>query len=80
MDDEIPAAVLASHPELVAVREALEQLRDGKTVTARCVECDKLLVAEDVEATGVLVVRCPDGHTHVRVRRANAALAEPRGQ
>lgn len=70
MHDEIPPALLAKHPELVAVGEALEQLRDGKPVTARCLKCDKPLSAENVEATGVLVIRCPDGHTFFRAPRS----------
>ena len=69
MPDEIPPALLAKHPELVAVGEALEQFRDGKAVTARCLKCDKPLVAEEVEATGALVIRCPAGHTFFRARR-----------
>jgi hypothetical protein len=72
MQDEIPPAILAKHPELVAVGEALEQIRQGKPVTARCVKCGKQLIAEEVDETGALVIRCPDGHTFFRARRAKS--------
>jgi hypothetical protein len=55
--DEIPPALLAKDPELAAVGEALEQIRDGKAVTARCVKCGKQLLVEGVAATGTLVIR-----------------------
>lgn len=70
MHDELPPALLAKHPELAAVGEALAQIRDGKAVTARCVKCGKQLLVEDVAATGTLVIRCPDGHTFFRARRS----------
>jgi hypothetical protein len=54
--DEIPPALLAKDPELAAVGEALEQIRDGKAVTARCVKCGKQLLVEGVAATGTLVI------------------------
>lgn len=70
MDSEIPPALLASHPELSAVGEALQQLGEGHPVTATCVKCGKTLVAESVDTTGALVIRCPDGHTFFRAKRS----------
>lgn len=70
MDSEIPPALLAAHPELVAVGEALRQLGEGHPVTATCVKCGKTLVAESVDATGALVIRCPDSHTFFRAKRS----------
>lgn len=70
MADEIPPAILAKHPELAAVGEALEQWRGGEPVTARCLECNQVLRVEDVEATHTLVVSCPAGHTSFRAKHS----------
>jgi hypothetical protein len=67
--DEIPSAILKKHPELVSVTEALRQLRNHEPVTATCIKCHQLLQVSEVEATGALVIRCPDGHTLFRARR-----------
>ena len=69
MDDEIPPAILRTRPELVAVGEALAQHRRGEAITAQCTTCGRVLVLTDVQATGALVVRCPDGHVSFRARR-----------
>jgi hypothetical protein len=66
--DEIPAAILRKHPELVAVGEALAQWRRGEPITARCSKCERVLEVTRVEATGTLVVACPDGHTYFRAK------------
>lgn len=68
MTDEIPAAILRSHPELVPVGEALTQWRRGEPVTARCLKCDQLLQVTAIETTKALVVACPDGHTSFRAK------------
>lgn len=70
LDDEIPATLLLTHPELVAVGKALEQLRAGTAVSATCIKCGKTLVAETVEVIGAIVIRCPAGHTSFRARRS----------
>lgn len=70
MNPEIPPALLRKHPELVAVGEALEQLRRGEPVTARCTVCGSTLEAVEVDGVGALVIRCPGGHTYFRARRA----------
>jgi hypothetical protein len=69
VEDQIPAALLQKHPELASVGQALEQLRQGLPVTATCFKCGLRLLAEEVEATGALVIRCPDGHTSFRAKR-----------
>jgi hypothetical protein len=69
-DDEIPPGLLAKHPELVSVGQALEQLRLGQPVSATCIKCGQKLLAESVEAVGVLVIRCPAGHTYFRAKHA----------
>lgn len=69
MGDEIPPALLSKHPELVPVGQALEQIRLGQPVTATCIKCGQRLVTESVDAVGVLVIRCPAGHTFFRAKR-----------
>lgn len=69
MNDEIPAALLKRHPELASVGEALTQLREGQPITATCIKCGLRLIVDQVEDTGVLVIRCPDGHTFFRAKR-----------
>ena len=64
--EEKEAALLAKHPELAAVGEALRQIRAGEPVTATCATCGNVLVADALETTGALVIRCPDGHTSFR--------------
>lgn len=66
--DEIPPALLAKHPELVAVEEALEQMRDGKPVTAVCVTCKRVLEATELSEIGTLVILCAGGCTSFRLR------------
>lgn len=68
MTDDIPPAILKAHPELVAVGDALAQWRRGEPITARCIKCEQLLEVVRVEATGVLVVACPGGHTNFRTK------------
>lgn len=66
---EIPKSILEKHPELIAVDEALAQLRKGEDIRATCPTCHVVLTAETVEATGVIVISCPDRHTYYRARR-----------
>jgi hypothetical protein len=74
VENEIPLALLKKYPELETVGVALTQRRLGQSVTAACIKCGQVLVVEEVEATGTLIVRCPDDHTFFRARRGN-----PRG-
>lgn len=66
MDDELPPSILKTHPELVAVGEALEQRKRAEPITARCFKCGLLLEVDEVEATGVTIVRCAKGDTFFR--------------
>jgi hypothetical protein len=66
--DGIPPALLAKHPELAAVEEALGQLRDGEPITAACVVCKCTLAATEMPMIGTLVVRCASGCTSFRLR------------
>jgi hypothetical protein len=68
MADEIPKSILAQHPELAAVGDAIARWRGGQQVTATCMRCGSTLVVEQVEEVGVLVVRCPNGDTFFRSR------------
>jgi hypothetical protein len=69
MNDEIPPGLLQKHPELASVGQVLEQLRECRPITATCITCGLRLLAEEVEDTGALVIRCPDGHTYFRAKR-----------
>jgi hypothetical protein len=77
MDEEIPADLLAKHPALAAVAQALRQNHAGDQVTARCVKCGATLELVDVPETGVLVVLCPNGDTYFRARRAKQGADTP---
>jgi hypothetical protein len=66
---EIPPGILAKHPELEAVGEALAQRRRGEVVSARCCYCGELLSVVDVVEAGATVVSCPNGDTMFRARR-----------
>lgn len=66
--DETPPDILAKHPELVAVHEALAQWRRRAPVTARCLRCEQVLRVEDVVVTHTIVVTCPCGRTVFRAK------------
>jgi hypothetical protein len=51
-DDEIPRFILAQHPEMAEVGEALRQVRGGRPVTARCRVCGGQIHVTEVAATG----------------------------
>ncbi len=72
MKDELPPSILARHPELVQVGEALRAYREGRTVETRCGLCGKPLEVIDVVATNELWVTCPTGDTNFRVRRGSS--------
>lgn len=50
--DDIPKTLLAKHPELVQIDEAIRAHQAGKSIEARCPTCDQLLVVEEVPVTG----------------------------
>lgn len=66
--ETIPEAILAKHPEFVAIAEAIAAHRDGRQITARCRTCDaQLSVADDIEL-GSLWVTCEQGCTSFHLR------------
>ena len=67
-EDEIPASLLAKHPELAQINEAIKAYRAGEPVTARCPTCDKALTVTEVPETGELWVTCGTGCTTYRER------------
>lgn len=74
MDDAVPPGILARHPELVAVGEAIEQHRRGEAILARCNVCGRTLNVTEVAEVGALVVTCPDGHVSFRASRDKSRL------
>jgi hypothetical protein len=68
MSDEIPAALLARHPELPGVERALAAHRAGEPVIVDCTVCGKPLSLVHIEETGVTVITCPTGCTDYRSR------------
>lgn len=73
MDSDIPTSLLEKHPELLAVGEALDQRRRGEPITARCTKCGLPLTIEEIQATGVVIVRCPTGDTTFRIKHAKGS-------
>ena len=68
-EDQIPQSILANHPELVRVGEALQQHASGKAVTAHCLICDKPLRVATIRQTGAIIVECDTGCTFFRALR-----------
>ena len=66
------SSLLSMHPELVAVGQAREQMRLGQPITASCIKCGERLIVDSVEEVGVLVIRCPAGHTFFRAKRGSS--------
>lgn len=58
-----PASLLARHPELAAIGEALTALRKGHPVTATCPHCGQILSVQRIDSTGECWILCPDGCT-----------------
>jgi hypothetical protein len=68
-DDELPPEILAKHPELVAIGEALAAYHEGRPSTAVCPVCGLPLTVTEVPGTDELWVTCPTGCTRFRARR-----------
>lgn len=66
----IPDAILTKHPELVMVFEALSAYSEGRSVTARCMECGHVLTVTEVPEVGSLWVTCDTGCTSYREKQA----------
>jgi hypothetical protein len=69
----VPDVVLAKHPELVFVFEALMAYSEDRPISAHCAECGHVLTVTDIPEVGALWVTCKTGCTSYRERYA----AEP---
>jgi hypothetical protein len=59
----IPEQVLAKHPEMEQVFDALMAYSEGGEVKARCPKCNHLLVVTDLPEAGSRWVTCDSGCT-----------------
>jgi hypothetical protein len=66
--DAIPEAILAKHPELAQISEAIAAYRDGVPVTAQCPKCGHTLAVADMPELGSLWVTCDTGCTSFHLR------------
>ena len=64
--DDIPKTLVAQHPELAQVDEAIRAHLTGKTIEARCPTCDRFLVVTEVAEASALWVTCGSGCTAYR--------------
>lgn len=62
----IPDAVLAKHPEMAQVFDALLAYSEGRKVTARCPKCAHVLAVTEVPEVGARWVTCDTGCTSYR--------------
>jgi hypothetical protein len=60
----LPEAVLARHPELVQIHQALTEYFAGQPITARCPTCGQVLQVKDFPAIGSRWVLCGNGCTN----------------
>jgi len=59
----IPDRVLAEHPEMAPVFEALIEYSEGREISTRCPRCDHRLVVTDLPEVGSRWVTCDSGCT-----------------
>ena len=59
--ETIPNAILAKHPEMEQVFEALAAYREGHEITTRCPTCACVLVVTDLPEVGARWVTCETG-------------------
>jgi hypothetical protein len=64
----IPDSVLARHPELLQIAEALEAHRAGRAVNARCPTCGRVLAVTEYPEIGSRWVTCDTGCTKYHER------------
>ena len=69
----MPEAILAKHPELEPIFEALSAYHQGQSITACCPKCGQLLVVTDVPAASALWVTCELGCTSYREKLGKPA-------
>lgn len=67
--EDLPPALLAKHPELREVGEALRAHAKGQPITTRCPKCGALITVTEVPETGALLVACGKGHVLFRANR-----------
>jgi hypothetical protein len=56
----IPKGILAKHPELIRIAEALQSYTRGEQVLTRCLICEQLLTVTYIEAVSSTWVTCPN--------------------
>jgi hypothetical protein len=70
----IPEQVLAKHPEMEPVFDALLAYSEGGEVKARCAKCNHLLVVTDLPEAGSRWVTCDSGCTSYHEKYEPSAL------
>jgi hypothetical protein len=69
----IPASILAKHPEMIQISEALTSYRENRPVTTKCLECGQVITVTDIPEAGSLWVQCPNGHVSYHARYASSS-------
>lgn len=59
----IPDSILAKHPEMLRIAEALEAHAAGRAVTSQCPTCGHVLAVTDFPEIGSRWVTCDTGCT-----------------
>ncbi len=62
-------AILAKHPELKQISEALKEYRENRPITTRCAKCNKILLVTEIAATGSLWINCDNGCTNYHSKK-----------
>jgi acetyl-CoA carboxylase beta subunit len=73
--ETIPASILAKHPEMLQISEALASYRESQLVTTKCPKCEQVLKVTDVQEVGSLWVQCPNGHINFHARYTPPAIS-----
>jgi len=80
----IPDRVLAAHPEMASVFEALIEYSEGREIKTRCPRCNHRLVVTDLPEVGSRWVTCDSGctsytkNTNPRIHRRAEGIAPKR--
>jgi hypothetical protein len=64
----IPASILAKHPEMTQISEALDSYHKNHSITAKCSKCKQVLSVIDLPEIGSQWVKCPNGHINSHTR------------
>lgn len=70
--EEIPASVLAKHPEMVQISQALAAFREGREVVVQCPTCGGFLHVTDKPEIGSLWITCETGCISYHLRYSPA--------